>query len=200
MNTFELDLDLDKSFGGGANPTVRLRKGDKAGTTIVATLYDHGERFTTSGVTALLEMLLPDGEHYYRPSATYSSGVVSVELDESYAASVVGRTEVAYFRLYKGSSIIASTEPFVIQVLESAVDEGLAPAESYDDLIPAMVRQWMDDHPEITTTVADNSLTTAKYVDDSVTTAKIANNAITSAKFASGVFAVLTASNIEALF
>lgn len=186
MNTFRLDLDLDKGARGYPNPVVRLRKGDKAGTTIVATIYDHGTKLTTSGLSASMEMLLPDGTHYYRAQGTYSSGVVTVQLDESHAASVTGDTSIAYIRLYQGETVIASTEPFAVRILRSAVDEGEDPAESYDDIIPIIVRQWLAEHPEATTTVQDNSLTTAKYQDSSVTTAKIANSAITSAKIADG--------------
>lgn len=186
MNTFNLQLDLDKSARGYPNPVVRLRKGDKAGTTIVAAIYDHGTKLTTSGLAASMEMLLPDGTHYYRAQGTYNAGVVTVQLDESHAASVTGDTSIAYIRLYQGETVIASTEPFAVRILRSAVDEGEDPAESYDDIIPVIVRQWLAEHPEATTTVQDNSLTTAKYQDSSVTTAKIANNAITSGKIADG--------------
>lgn len=44
------------------------------------------------------------------------------------------------------------------------------------------VSDWLDDHPEATTTVQDDSLTTAKYKNGSVTTPKIADGAVTGAK------------------
>ena len=52
------------------------------------------------------------------------------------------------------------------------------------------VNAWLEDHPEATTTVQDNSLTTDKYQDGS----------ITAVKFAEGVFGVLDADAIDALF
>ena len=44
------------------------------------------------------------------------------------------------------------------------------------------VDQWLTEHPEATTTVQDNSLTTAKYQDGSITGDKIANNTISNNK------------------
>lgn len=41
---------------------------------------------------------------------------------------------------------------------------------------------WLDDHPEATTTVQDDSLTTAKYKDKSVTTSKLDDESVTEDK------------------
>lgn len=48
--------------------------------------------------------------------------------------------------------------------------------------IQETVDEWLEGHPEATTTVEDNSLTTAKYKDDSVTASKIASGAVTPEK------------------
>ena len=200
MNTFNLRLDVDKAAKGMRNQVVRIRKGDLNGTILVATLYDHGTKITTSGLTVDFVMLQPDREHYYRATATWSAanGTASVTLDESYAGSVAGDTDVAYFELRQGTQVIASTENFRISVLRSATDEGEAPAESFDDIIPAAVYAWLEDHPEATTTVQDDSLTTAKYKDHSVTRAKLAADALGNVLRGTATGAVATASDAYA--
>ena len=55
-----------------------------------------------------------------------------------------------------------------------------------DAQVGEAVEDWLDDHPEATTTVQDDSLTTAKYKDGSVTTAKIADANVTADKLADG--------------
>ena len=187
MNTYSFKLELNKGprfTTGSGFKEVTIRKGDLNGTTIVAEIYDHGTKLTTANLQAVFEMLQPDRTHYYRETATYSNGTVSITLDESFAASVAGTTDLAYFRLYQGSQVIASTESFRVTILRSAEDEGDDPAISYDDAVPAAVDAWLEDHPEATTTVQDNSLTTAKYQDGSVTTPKLAANAVTTPKLA----------------
>lgn len=177
MNTFELTLDLDKRF---TNEPVRLRQGDTNGTAIQATIYDHGTLLTGS-YTARFVMLLPDREHYYRKSATYADGVATLTIDETQAASVVGTTDVAYFQIMSGSTVIASTQGFTVRILPSATANATV-AESYDDAIQAAidaldtataaipsevvdeVDAWLAAHPEATTTVQDNSVTDAKLV------------------------------------
>ena len=67
-----------------------------------------------------------------------------------------------------------------VENLAETLNEG--GLELKDDVIATNVEDWLDDHPEATTTVQDDSLTTAKYKDNSVTTAKLANGAVTSAK------------------
>lgn len=140
MNTYNIKLDLEKgplySLGtlGGESGVVTLRQGDKQGCRINADLYDHGERFIQTGLTAFFVMDLPDHTHYYRAQATYSDGTVSVIVDESYAASAPGNTDNAYFELMQGSTVIASTQSFRVRVLKDARD-GKSVPESYDSAI-----------------------------------------------------------------
>lgn len=140
MNTYNIKLDLKKeplySLGtlGGESGVVTLRQGDKQGCRINADLYDHGERFKQTGLTAFFVMDLPDHAHYYHAPATYSDGTVSVIVDESYAASVPGNTDNAYFELMQGSTVIASTQSFRVRVLKDARD-GKSVPESYDSAI-----------------------------------------------------------------
>lgn len=173
MNTFNLRLDLDKA------PTlplwVTIRQGDKNGTTISASIYDHGTLLAGS-YNARIAFRLPDDEHYYRKDATFSSGVATVTIDETEAASVTGNT-VGYFEILSGSTVIASTASFGIHVLQSAT-EGMTPGENYDTAIqdaidglneavaelPDTVEGILEEHPEWTTTVQDGSITDAKLI------------------------------------
>ena len=140
MNTFQLRLDLDKST---VIQVVTIRQGDTDGTTIVATIYDHGELADLSGMDgAELEFTLPDGTHYYRKAATIGGSTLTVLVDETQAASVPGRACNAYFSLTDGESEY-STASFIVQVLRDATD-GATPGESYDDEIQAYVDAWLE--------------------------------------------------------
>lgn len=138
MNTFDLRLDLDKS---SAIQVVTLRQGDVDGTTISATVYDHGALANLSGISsAYIEFALPDGTHYYRGGATVSGSVVTALVDESQAASVPGRACNAYFSLVDATTGNEySTASFVVAVLRSAVD-GMELAESWDSEIQAAIQ------------------------------------------------------------
>lgn len=184
MNTYEMNLDLSKKRRNYCLNRIVLRQGDQYGTTIVADIYDHGVRYNTNlALTARFEMMLPDRQHYYRADATVtkenvdqgtSAGdvVLSVTIDEQYAAAVVGQTSIAYFALLQGNVVIASTEPIDINILRGATD-GMEVAESYDnaiqnaiDAIPQDVADWLDDHPEATTTVQDGAVSNAKLLQN----------------------------------
>lgn len=180
MNTFSFDLDLAKSV---SPEVVVLRQGDKSGTALSVTLYDHGTRLTTSGLSASVVIDLPDNTHYYRADASYSNGIVTHTIDEEYAASAPGRTNNAYVVLKQGDSVIASSASFSVLVLRSATD-GKTEGKDYDDEITRTIRTWLDEHPEATTTVTDDSLTTPKYKDKSVTEAKLADSSVTTDKLA----------------
>ena len=178
MNTFNLTLDLAKAKQR-QQQTIFVRQGDQNGTTIVATITDHGAAAATSGMTARFQMRLPDGTHYYRKSASLSGNVATVTLDEAQAASAVGRTDTAYFQLLQGSTVVASTESFTVIVLPDALADATVP-ESYDSAIqdaidalddaveqlPATVEGVLADHPEWTTTVQDGSITKDKLATD----------------------------------
>lgn len=176
MNTFDLSLDLSKSRN--VNP-IRLRQGDLNGTTIRALVFDHGALADLGGTTARWVMRLPGGEEYYRKSATVdaTASTVTVEVDETQAASVTGRCR-GYFQLLQGGSVIASTGDVLVEVLPDAL-EGATVAESYDsaiqdaidaldaavEAIPDTVEDVLSDHPEWTTTVQDGAVTEAKLAD-----------------------------------
>jgi len=180
MNTYQLKLDLNKGptySVGAAYSGITLRQGDKRGCTVVAELYDHGTRFTESGYTAYFVMGLPDREHYYREAATYNAGTATITINEALAASVAGDT-IAYFELTRGDAIY-STQGIKVSVLKDARADK-TPGETYDSRIEqaiqeledviasidvsieADVAEWLDQHPEATTTVQDGSITYAK--------------------------------------
>ncbi len=177
MNTFRLNLDLDKRF---ENDWVRIRQGDKNGTTIIATIYDHGVLLTGS-YTARIRMRLPDGEHFYEKDATFSNGVATVTIDETQAASASGTTDNAYFQILSGSTVIASTQDFTVRVLRDATsDAGVGEnystqiqqaIDSLNDMTATIPEKVVDEvdaqlaaHPEWTTTVQDNSLDDDKLI------------------------------------
>lgn len=173
MNVFDLSLDLNKSRN--VNP-IRLRQGDLNGTTIRALVFDHGALADLSGTTARWVMRLPGGEEYYRKAATVDATActVTVEVDETQAASVSGRCR-GYFQILDGSTVIASTGDVLVEVLPDAL-EGATVAESYDsaiqdaiddlndaiEAIPDTVEDVLEAHPEWTTTVQDGAVTDAK--------------------------------------
>ena len=75
------------------------------------------------------------------------------------------------------------------QPMRPALEDVIDTVNDIGDIEPYItdaVEDWLEEHPEATTTVQDGSLTTAKYQDGSVTGAKIATNAITAEKIASG--------------
>lgn len=171
MNTFDLRLDLDKS---SAIQVVTLRQGDVDGTTVSATVYDHGALADLSGISsAYVEFALPDGTHYYRGSATVSGSVVTALVDESQAASVPGRACSAYFSLVDATTGSEySTASFVVAVLRSAVD-GMELAESWDNEIQAAIQACWDAAQGVT--VADGTITTPKLATGAVTHDKLAD-------------------------
>lgn len=182
MNTYAIDLDLDKRAN---NNVIVMRQSDHNGTTITATLYRNGSPFTQSSLSAYFVMELPGGSSYYRKSVNYANGVVTAAVDEEYACAIPGRTDNAYIELHNGTSAIASTEPITVIVLPSAT-AGKTEGQRYDDEITAVITQWLNDHPEATTTVQDDSLTAAKLKANSVTTEKIVDSNVTTAKLADG--------------
>lgn len=177
MNTFAFTLDLSKT---AYMEPLRIRQGDHNGTTVQATILDHGVALDGS-YTARFCMRHPGtGATYYRETGTYANGVATIALDEQYAASVPGRT-TAYIQLLQGSTVIASTSdiPVVIlhdatedavpgEVYDSAIEDALAELDEATGRISVMVQEQVAEelaaHPEWTTTVQDNSLTDAKLI------------------------------------
>ena len=55
-----------------------------------------------------------------------------------------------------------------------------------DSAVSDAVSEWLDDHPEATTTVSDGSITTAKLKDANVTTEKLNDDCVTTEKLNDG--------------
>jgi hypothetical protein len=156
MNQFNLTLDLDKSVSR-TPPTVRLRQGDQDGTVIAATIYDHGAALGGTVTACAIVMKLPDGTHYYRKGATWADGVATVTVDERQAASVVGRTMLAYFTVTVGTAQY-STGAFAVVVEPDATSDAIVP-DSYDDEIQEYVRQYIESGGiQLVQTVVDGDL------------------------------------------
>ena len=131
MNTFNLNLDLDKT--SGLPQWVTLRQGDKSGTVVHATFYDHGAPLTGSYTARLCLRHPGTGDTYYRALATYSSGGATITVNEQLAATIPGVT-TGYFELAQGSTVVASTADFGVRILRSALD-GATMGETYDNAI-----------------------------------------------------------------
>ena len=70
----------------------------------------------------------------------------------------------------KAVALLQSTNANILETIEEDVGEYLA---EHSD---GSIQEWLDDHPEATTTVQDDSLTTIKYKDESVTRKKISSD------------------------
>lgn len=111
---------------------VRLGQGDKNGTQLVATILDDGEPFSLTGYTVRFAMRLPDNYASYGVNGTVSGNQATFLIDESYAASVAGKTDVAYVEILQGDTVICSTSRMNVIVLPSAY-EGVDPAHIWDN-------------------------------------------------------------------
>jgi hypothetical protein len=155
MNTFDLRLDLDK--GRTPGQVVRIRQGDTDGTTINAAVYDHGTALSGTVTACSIVMKLPDGTHYYRKGASWADGTATVTIDERQAASVVGRTVLAYFTVTVGT-VQYSTGAFAVIVEPDATANAVVP-DSYDDEIQEYVRQYIESGGiQLVQTVVDGDL------------------------------------------
>ena len=155
MNTQRLILDLDKS--SVPRGRVTIAQCDHDGTTVEAEIYDNGVALDTSGLSAYLVMRLPDGRHYYRVSATLDGHVATALMDEAYAATVVGTTEIAYFELVGSGEVVYSTSRFGVRVLPSATAGATVP-ETWDGEVERLIQQ-LDEMAE-SSRVIINDLTT----------------------------------------
>lgn len=113
---------------------LKLGQGDKAATTLVAKIFDNGTAFALGSYTVRFCMMLPDKEHYYSVNGTKSGNTATFQINEQYAASVKGTTDVAYVEVLSGSTVIASTSRITVHILQSA-REGLDAPESWSAAI-----------------------------------------------------------------
>ena len=86
------------------------------------------------------------------------------------AHHVQGATDYLIGNPQQNKAVFDDLPEFIAGKFNDLIDEI---AGQHGDEIRAAVDEWLAEHPEVTTTVQDNSLTTAKYVDGSVTPAKL---------------------------
>lgn len=128
MNIQAVSLDVTKK--PNALPVIRLRQGDKNGTTIVASIFDDGEPLPLSGKAVKFAMQSPDGAAYYDVDGSTSGNVATFEIDETYACAITGVTDKAYVKVLEGTTVICSTNRILVVIFESA-EEGADPEQSY---------------------------------------------------------------------
>ena len=129
MNEHRIALDLVKE--PSVAPVLYLGQGDKTGTTLVVAIYDCGDVPDLTGATAKFCMKVPRGGGYYEVAGTLDGNEATFLIDETYAASVSGRTEVAYVEITQDGKTM-STSRFPIVVLPSA-EHGADPASTYSN-------------------------------------------------------------------
>ena len=86
------------------------------------------------------------------------------------AHHVQGATDYLIGNPQQNKAVFDDLPEFIAGKFNDLIDEI---AGQHGDEIREAVDEWLAEHPEVTTTVQDNSLTTAKYVDGSVTPAKL---------------------------
>ena len=160
MNVQRLTLDLDKS--SVPRGRVTIAQCDHDGTTVEAEIYDNGVALNTSGLSAYLVMRLPDGRHYYRVPATLDGHVATALMDEAYAATVAGTTEIAYFELVGSGGVVYSTSRFGVRVLPSATAGATVP-ETWDGEVERLIQQ-LDEMAESSRVIIDDLTTLEETV------------------------------------
>lgn len=135
MNQQHVSLDISKSQG--VTQMVRIGQGDKAGTTIVASVYDNGTAFDMTGMTAKFLMRTPGNGYVEDAHVNVSGNTLTYVVDEEHCASTAGVSDECYFQILQGETVIASTARFTVHVLRAAT-QGANPAQSYsDDIVSA---------------------------------------------------------------
>lgn len=133
ISTQTITVDLSKQL---TRPqVVRLGQGDKSGTTLVADIYENGAAYNLTGKTARFSMRAPDGSSSYSVASSSTSGnKATFNIDETYAASVAGKTDTAYIEILSGSTVICSTSRITVVVYRSA-SQGLPVSGAYSDAL-----------------------------------------------------------------
>ena len=129
LQTQRIRLDMSKHL---APPTVWLGQGDKNGTTLEVELTDGGEPFALSGKGVKWCMMLPHRGGSYVVDGTVSGNVATFQVDETYAAAVAGRTDVAYVQVTQGDTVACSASRAMVVVKEDA-HNGVSPASAWDN-------------------------------------------------------------------
>lgn len=142
ISTQTITVDLSKQL---TRPqVVRLGQGDKLGTTLVADVYDNGVAYNLNGKTARFSMRAPDGASSYSVAASSTSGnKATFDIDETYAASIAGKTDTAYIEVLSGSTVICSTSRITVVVYRSA-SQGLPVSGAYSDALEEAISTFAE--------------------------------------------------------
>lgn len=118
MNIQSIALDVNKK--ASTIPVLRLRQGDRNGTTLSVEMYDGGTALDLTGYAVKFCMRIPGGAGMYETAGTVSGNVATFTIDETYAAAAVGETCVAYVRIEQGETFACSTGNVHVVILEDA--------------------------------------------------------------------------------
>lgn len=220
-NHISVDLVFDSTI-----PSIDVMQGDTARGLIVTYLTEI-DNLDNSDVSAVLKVQRADGMEGWAQGEVLKLGadMAQVVIDPSpdYTALIdVPGVAKAVLEVYSGDTVV-STFKFRIDVKENpfygTTIGSLTPKqlETVEETAYQSAQDWMDDHPEASTTVQDgaiteaklangavtrdkigtgsisatkldtNSVIEAKIASNAVTTAKIKDSAVTNAKIASGV-------------
>ncbi len=185
-NHISVDLVFDSTI-----PSIDVMQGDTARGLIVTYLTEV-DNLDSSDVRAVLKVERPDGVKGWAQGTVRKLGAdmaqVEIEPTQDYAALIdVPGVANAVLELYSGDAIV-STFRFRIDVKENpfygTTIGSLTPKqlETVEETAYQSAQDWMDDHPEATTSIPDGSITSAKLANGAVIRDKIANTAVSAGK------------------
>ena len=163
-------------------PIVHVSEYDVGRAYTVSILDEQGNTFTIpSGTTASIEGTL-NGSVGFTQSATISNNQVSFTLSQSmtaYSGKAWCKIKLtqnsqpiqtcAFVLAVDRAGVEAETvigAPGFEEQIQDAVNDYLEDVVIDDSVVAGAVDEWLDDHPEATTTVQDGSLTETKFSDE----------------------------------
>lgn len=185
-NHISVDLVFDSTI-----PSVDVMQGDTARGLIVTYLTEI-DNLDNSDVSAVLKVQRADGMEGWAQGEVLKLGAdmaqVVIDPSDDYVALIdVPGVAKAVLEVYSGSTVV-STFKFRIDVKENpfygTTIGSLTPKqlETVEETAYQSAQDWMDDHPEASTTVQDGAITSAKLANGAVIRDKIANTAISAVK------------------
>ena len=185
MNVQSVALDVTKQ--PQISPVLYLGQGDKNGTTLEAAIYDDGTALALTGKSARFCMRTPNGTGYYECDGTVSGNTATFLIDETYAATVDGITDVAYVEILEGSTVICSTNRFRVVVLQNATEDA-DPNGAYTNGVQRFLDDAADQLEEFEESTVGAIDEARQQVDEAVEEADAATaRAIAAAEAAEGI-------------
>lgn len=181
-NHISVDLVFDSTI-----PSIDVMQGDTARGLIVTYLTEI-DNLDNSEVSAVLKVQRADGEEGWAQGEVLKLGadMAQVVIDPSpdYTALIdVPGVAKAVLEVYSGDTVV-STFRFRIDVKENpfygTTIGSLTPKqlETVEESAYQSAQDWMDAHPEASTTVADGSITSAKIRDGAIEKVDLANGIV----------------------